>query len=109
MENVSSQEESSWKQDDQDITFHKYPAQQVFPSMFIPYIEGPKMDWTMNDGLYSRFLKWKLKCKNILQCELAVLVEKRKCKKIIVWSGDLGIDQYVSWNLTNEELTVDVI
>ena len=38
-----------------------------------------------------------------------MLVEKRKCKKIIVWSGDFGIDQYVSWNLTNEELALDVI
>ena len=25
------------------------------------------------------------------------------------WSGDFGIDQYVSWNITNEELTLDVI
>ena len=32
---------------------------------FVPYIEGPKMDWTVNDGLYHQFLKWKLKCKNI--------------------------------------------
>ena len=28
---------------------------------FVPYIEGPKMDWTVNDGLYHRFLKWKRK------------------------------------------------
>ena len=33
----------------------------------------------------------------------------QKCKKVIAWSGDVGIDQYVSWNLTNEELTLDVI
>ena len=51
------------------------------------------MDWTMNDGLYSRFLKWKLNCKNILECELAMLVEKRKCKKLIARNGDLGIAQ----------------
>ena len=38
-----------------------------------------------------------------------MLVERRKCKKVIAWSGDFGIDQYVSWNLTNEELTLDVI
>ena len=30
--------------------------------MFMPYIEGPKMDWTVNVSLYHRFLKWKLKC-----------------------------------------------
>ena len=56
------------------------------------------MDWTMNDGLYSRFLKWKLKCKNILEYELEMLVEKREYKKIIAWSGDFGIGQNVSWN-----------
>ena len=39
---------------------------QYAPDMFMPYIEGPKMDWTVNDGLYHRFLKWKLKCENIL-------------------------------------------
>ena len=34
---------------------------QFVPLMFMPYIEGPKMDWTVNDGLYHWFLKWKLK------------------------------------------------
>ena len=38
-----------------------------------------------------------------------MLEEKRKCKKIIAWSTDFGIDQYISWNLTNEELALDVI
>ena len=31
-----------------------------------------------------------------------MLPEARKCKKIVVWSGDFGLDQYISWNLTNE-------
>ena len=83
----------------------------AIPSIFMPYIEGPKMDWIVNDDLYHRFLKWRLKCKkkNIQECELAMLAERRKCKKVIAWSGDFGIDQYVSWNLTNEERTLDVI
>ena len=38
-----------------------------------------------------------------------MLVKRRKCKKVIAWSGDFGTDQYVSWNLTNEGLTLDVI
>ena len=54
------------------------------------------MDWTVNDGLYYMFLKWKLKCENILDCELAMLPESKKCKKVIAWSGDFGMDQYVS-------------
>ena len=24
----------------------------------------------VNDGLYNRFLRWQLKCENILECEL---------------------------------------
>ena len=61
------------------------------------------MDVAVNDDLYHRFWKFRLKCKNILKCELAMLAERRKCKKVIAWSGDFGIDQYVSWILTNEE------
>ena len=75
------------------------------PSMYMPYIEGPTVDWTVNDGLYNSFLKWRLKCKNILECELAMLPKARKCKKVVVWSGDCGLDQYISWNLSSEELT----
>ena len=51
------------------------------------------MDLTVNDSLYHRFLKWKVKCENILDCELAMLSEARKCKKVVAWSGDFGIDQ----------------
>ena len=40
--------------------------------MFMPYIEGPMMEWTVNDSLYHKFLKWKLKYKNVLDCELAM-------------------------------------
>ena len=68
---------------------------------FVPYIEGPKMDWTVNDGLYYQFLKWKLKCENILDCKLASLSESRQCKKLISWSGDDGMDLVVSWGLTD--------
>ena len=77
--------------------------------MYMPYIEGPHMDWTVNDNLYHRFLKWHLKCKNILEWELAALPEHQQCKKVIAWSGNCGMDQYVSWNLPSSELTLDII
>ena len=75
----------------------------------MPYIEGPKMDWTVNDSLYHRFLNWKIKCENILDCELAMLSEVRKCKKVVAWSGDFGIDQYISWFLPPEDLCLELI
>ena len=77
--------------------------------MLLPYIEGPKMYWTVNDSLYHRFLKWKLKYENILDCELTMLPDSKKCKKVIAWSGDFGMDQYVSWCLLPEDLSSDVI
>ena len=107
----SSQEEpsSSNKEPDPEITFQPHRQPQSVPGMFIPYIEGPKMDWTVNDGLNHRFLKWHLKCENILECELAALPEHQKCKKVIPWSGDFGMDQYMSWSLPSDELTLDTI
>ena len=72
--NETSQDEppSSDQESDTEVMFQPPRQQQpqVVPSMFMPYIEGPKMDWTVNDGLYHRFLKWHLKCENILECEL---------------------------------------
>ena len=76
---------------------------------FVPYIEGLKMDWTVNDGLYHRFQKWKLKCGNILKCELATLSESRQCKKLISWSGDDGMDLVVSLGLTDVDLTLETL
>ena len=84
------------------------PPQPV-PSMFMPYTEGPEMDSMVNDELYHRFLKWRLKCENILECGLAALPEQQQCKKVIACSRDFGMDQYVSWYLPAEELTLDTM
>ena len=107
----SSQEELSCsdQEPDPEVSFQPSTQPQPIPSMFMPYIEGPKMDWTVNDGLYHRFLKWCLKCDNILECELAALPECQKCKKVIAWSGDFGMNQYVSWSLPSDELTLDTM
>ena len=82
---------------------------QYVPAVFMPYIEGPKMDWTVTDGLFHRFLKWKLKCENMLDCELVMLPESKKFKKVITWSGDFAMDQYVSWCLPTSNLRLDSI
>ena len=107
----SSQEQlsSSNQEPDQEISFQYHRQLQPVPSMLMPYIEGPKMDWTVKNELYHRFFKWCLKCENILEYKLAALPECQKCKKVIAWSGDFGMDQYVSWSLPSEELTLDTI
>ena len=110
MTTSSADEHSSSDQEpDPEITVHPSRQPQPFPSMFMPYIEGPKMDWTVNDGLYHKFLKWCLNCENILECKLAAIPECQQCMKVITWSGDFGMDQYVSWGLPTEQLMLDTI
>ena len=116
---VATEEEpmSSDHEEAPKVSFHPHqppsphPVGQLLPAagIYMPYIEGPHMDWAVNDHLYHRFLKWNLKCKNILECKLAALPECQQCKKIIAWSRDCGMDQYVSWNLSSNELTLDTI
>ena len=82
--NETSQEKltSSDQGTDPEVTFNPPRQQpQVVASMFMPYIEGPEMDWMVNDGLYHRFLKWGLKCENILECELAVYLKGNNARK----------------------------
>ena len=103
---------SSGQESDAEVSFHTIHLQappQLPPTMYLPYIEGPNMDWTVNDGFYHRFLKWRIKCENILELELAALPECQKCKKVVAWSGNFGMDQYVSWSLPKEDLSLDTI
>ena len=80
-----SQNETSLHEEsepEQEVFIHQsYPQvhQPVYSSMYMPYIEGPRMDRMVNEALYQRFLKWKLKCRNILECKLAALPECQKC------------------------------
>ena len=108
-ESADTQAESSNSDQELDpkVSFHPAVPLPSTSTMFMPYIEGPKMNWTMDDGLYHRFLKWQLKCKTIMDCELANLPTKQRCQKIIAWSGDFGMDLYVSWSIPKEELTLD--
>ena len=41
---------------DPDVSFHPAVSPNQVHTMFMPYIEGPKMNWTVDDGLYHRFL-----------------------------------------------------
>ena len=38
-----------------------------------------------------------------------MLLESKKFKNVIVWSRDFRIDQYVSWCLAAEDLSLDTI
>ena len=105
---TSTHEESEPEQEVSINHPHHNAPQPVYTNMYMLYIKSLKMDWMVNDALYQRFLKWKLKCKNILECELTALPECLKCK-VIMWSGDFGMDQYACWGLSKEEMNLDTI
>ena len=105
----AAENSASDQEQDPDVSFHPVVPPNNIPTMFMPYIEGPKMNWTVDDGLYDRFLKWHLKCETILVCKLANLPTKQKCQNVITWSGNFGMDLYVSWNIPKEDLTLDAI
>ena len=90
---------------------HNQAPHSPFPysGMMVPYVEGLKMDWTVDDAHHSRFIRWKMKCENILDCKLAILQESTKCKKVIQWLGVAGLDMYISWTLLTEEVTLHTI
>ena len=91
MENPASTEEETYIEEGTTATHpgneisHNQAPHSPFPysGMMVPYVEGPKMDWTIHDALHSRFIRWKIKCENILDCKLAILQESTKCKKVI--------------------------
>ena len=74
-----------------------------------PYIDGPTMDWTVNDGLYSRFQTWKLACGLILNSELSEMPEPRKVNTFLRWSGDFGIQKLKSWQKEPNDLDLKFI
>ena len=108
-EDIASSDQEVDQEPDTEVSFHSSRAQQVIPNMFMPYKKGPKMDWTVSYAPYHRFLKWHLKCENILECAFAALPDQQTYKKVIAWSGDFCMDQYVSWGLSAEELNLDTI
>ena len=47
-----------------------HSMQFQYHAMMVPYVEGPKMDWTVDDALHSRFLVRKLNVKTSLTVNL---------------------------------------
>ena len=47
------------------------------------YIEGPEMDWAMDDGLYTHFQNWKLELELILYGELTEIAKQCKVNTLI--------------------------
>ena len=63
----------------------------------------------MDDGLYSRFEDWKLKCELILDGELPEIAEPRKVNALIRWAGSFGLKNLKVWQKDKTNLTLTVI
>ena len=74
-----------------------------------PFIQGPSMDWTMDDGLYSHFQTWKISCNLIMDSELCELLEVRKINTLLCWSRDFGIKKLKSWQKEPSQLMLNFI
>ena len=52
----TTEEESTHSDQEVFLNFQPSAYAQGMPNMYMSYIEGLQMDWTVNDGLYNRFL-----------------------------------------------------
>ena len=73
----------------------------------IPFIKGPSMDWSMNDGLYSRYKTWKLECEIILDSAYCHVTADCKVNTLLRWSGQFGMQKFQSWGIERKDLTLD--
>ena len=73
------------------------------------FIQGPSMDWAMDDGLYSHFQTWKISCNLIMDSELCELSEVRKINTLLHWSSDFGIKKLKPWQKEPSQLMLNFI
>ena len=73
------------------------------------FIQGPVMDWSVDDSLYSRFKTWKLKTENIQEVGLPSLPDARKCRTLLGWSWNQGLDMYQAWCLDPIQISTETL
>ena len=67
--------------------------------------EVPKMDRTPGPDLLTSFKRLRQKCELLLDGPLKSRDSTQKCKYVLLWSGDYGLDLFNTWTLTEEEQT----
>ena len=68
--------------------------------------KGPTMDWSANEGLYNRFKMWKQRSELLFEGPMDKTEENVKCKYLLYWAGERGLELYNSWGLTEAEQKV---
>ncbi|CAB4020756.1 Retrovirus-related Pol poly from transposon, partial [Paramuricea clavata] len=68
------------------------------------YIDkGPSIDWSTDDNIYGRFKMWKQRWELLLTGPMATMSEEVKCKHLLYWSGERGMELFNSWDLSAED------
>ena len=63
----------------------------------------PSIDWSTDENLYSRFKIWKQRCELLFTGPMGKIDEEVKCKYLLYWSAELGIELFNSWDLSIEQ------
>ena len=63
----------------------------------------PKMDWSPGPDLHTRFKRFRQKCELLLDGPLKSRDSTQKCKYVLLWSGDHGLDLFNTWALTTDQ------
>ena len=58
---------------------------------------GPKMDWTLDNGLYQRFKVFKERCTDILSGPLHVIPEENQAYYLRYWMEEEGSKLISQW------------
>ena len=58
---------------------------------------GPKMDWTLDNGLYQRFKVFKERCIDILSGPLHATPEENQVNYLRYWMGEEGSKLIFQW------------
>lgn len=65
--------------------------------------EGPSIDWSTDDNLYSRFKMWTQRCELLFTGPMAKIEKEIQCKHLLYWSGEHGMELFNSWDLSADE------
>ena len=65
--------------------------------------EPPKIDWTPGPDLPQRLRRFRQKCELLFDGPLIERTTEQRCRYILLWTGDYGLDLFNTWNLTGEE------
>ena len=58
---------------------------------------GPKMDWTLDNGLYQRFKVFKGRCTDIFSGPLHTIPEENQVYYLRYWMGEEGSKLISQW------------